>query len=96
MSFAESNRALESIAAETGGHAFFPRSARDFDEAYRRIDLLLRHAYNLGFTVRTPDARYHTIQVQVVDAGGREFNGKEHRPAYRWSSRRGFLAPPPQ
>jgi VWFA-related protein len=96
MSFAESNRALESIAAETGGHAFFPRSARDFDEAYRRIDLLLRHAYNLGFAARTPDARYHTIQVQVVDASGREFNGKEHRPAYRWSSRRGFLAPPPQ
>ena len=95
MSFAESDRALESIAAETGGHAFFPRSPRDFDEAYRRIDLLLRHAYSLGFAVRAADAHYHTIAVQVVDASGHEFNGKERRPAYRWSSRRGFLAPSP-
>lgn len=95
MSFAASDRALESIAAETGGHAFFPRAARDFDEAYRRIDQLLRHAYSLGFAVRAADSRYHAIQVQVVDASGHEFNGKERRPAYRWSSRRGFLAPAP-
>src|SRR6185436_14952968 len=46
--FAESDRALEAIASETGGFAFFPRSPRDFAEAYGRIASLLGHRYSLG------------------------------------------------
>jgi VWFA-related protein len=84
MSFEESNRALEAIAEETGGRAFFPRNARDFQEAYRRIALLLRHQYSLGFTAPLDDGRYHTIRVEFAGSGGK---------GYRINSRRGFLAP---
>ena len=83
LSFAESNRALEAIAADTGGRAFFPRSARDFADAYRRIAVLLRHQYSLGFTAAVSDGRYHSIQVGLT-------TGRPGR--YRLNFRRGFLA----
>jgi Ca-activated chloride channel family protein len=84
LSFAESTRALETIAEETGGHAFFPRNARDFQDAYRRIAALLRHQYSLGFAAPVADGRYHTIRVELAGVRGR---------GYRINSRRGFLAP---
>lgn len=88
LSFAESTRALETIAAETGGHAFFPRKARDFENAYRQIAALLRHQYSLGFTAAVADGRYHTIRVGLAGVKGQE-GGRD----YHINSRRGFLAP---
>jgi VWFA-related protein len=88
LSFAESTRALETIAAETGGHAFFPRKARDFENAYRQIAALLRHQYSLGFNAALADGRYHTIRVELAGVPGRK-GGQD----YRINSRRGFLAP---
>lgn len=88
LSFAESTRALETIAAETGGHAFFPRKARDFEDAYRQIAALLRHQYRLGFNAALADGRYHTIRVELAGIPGRK-GGQD----YRVNSRRGFLAP---
>jgi Ca-activated chloride channel homolog len=85
LSFAESTRALETIAAETGGHAFFPRKARDFESAYRQIAALLRHQYSMGFNAAAADGRYHTIRVELAGTNVRN---------YRVNSRRGFLAPP--
>ena len=95
ISFAESTRALEAIASESGGHAFFPRAPGDFQQAYSQIAAILRHYYSLGFNTSARDGRYHTIQIEAVDNEGRAFNGKEHRPAYRLNARRGFLAPAP-
>jgi len=96
-SFARSDGVLRAIAAETGGQVFFPRSRRDFEEAYRRIASLLRHQYSLGFTApaHDPAGREHTIQVQVVDDRGRPFDGKQAKPAYGVNFRRGFSAPAP-
>ena len=96
-SFARSDGVLRAIAAETGGQVFFPRSLRDFEEAYRRIASLLRHQYSLGFTAppRDPNGREHAIQVQVVDGRGRPFDGKQAKPAYGVNFRRGFSAPAP-
>ena len=88
LSFAESTRALETIAAETGGHAFFPRKARDFENAYRQIAALLRHQYRLGFNAALADGRYHTIRVELAGVPRRK-GGQD----YRVNSRRGFLAP---
>jgi VWFA-related protein len=95
LSFAESDRALEAIAAATGGYAFFPRTERDYQDAYLRIAALLGHEYNLGFAAQQQDARYHAISVEVVDDQGRVFNGKDRKPEYRVNTRRGFLASPP-
>jgi Ca-activated chloride channel family protein len=96
LSFAESDRALEAIAAETGGFAFFPRSGHDFADAYRRIASLLGHRYSLGFSAQERDGRYHAVQVEIVDDQGRIFNGKDRKPEYRVNTRRGFLSDPPQ
>ena len=95
LSFAESDRALEAIAAATGGYAFFPRTERDYQDAYQRIASLLGHQYSLGFAARQQDARYHAISVEVVDDQGRAFNGKDRKPEYRVNARREFLASPP-
>lgn len=95
ISFARSDAVLKTMASETGGHVFFPRSRRDFEDAYRRIALLLRHQYSLGFTAPARDAAAHTIQVQVVDDRGRPFDGQQAKPAYGINFRRGFLAPAP-
>ena len=93
ISFAASEQALESIAAETGGYAFFPRTDRDFEAAYRRIATLVRHEYSIGFEPALRDGRFHAIQVEVVNGADKTFNGKAGRPAYRVSTRKGFLAP---
>jgi Ca-activated chloride channel homolog len=95
LSFAASDRALNAIAAETGGHAFFPRSERDYEQAYRKIAALLRHEYSVGFEARERDGRYHSITVELVNDHGQPFDGKDDRPLYRWNARRGFLAPHP-
>jgi Ca-activated chloride channel family protein len=91
-SFERSDAALRAIAAETGGQVFFPRSRKDFEEAYRRIASLLRHQYSLGFTVPAGEAagREHSIAVQVVDDRGRPFDGKQAKPAYGVNYRRAF------
>jgi Ca-activated chloride channel homolog len=91
ISFAASDRALETVAAETGGYAFFPGTDRDFQAAYLRIAALVRHQYSLGFETEARDGRYHEIEVSLVGsaAGG---GGKQ---AYRVNTRRGFLAPLP-
>jgi VWFA-related protein len=96
-SFARSDGVLRAIAGETGGLAFFPRSRRDFEEAYRRMASLLRHQYSLGFAVPSSDSneREQAIQVQVVDDRGRVFDGKQAKPAYGVNFRRGFSAPAP-
>jgi Ca-activated chloride channel family protein len=93
--FAEWDRALEGIATESGGHAFFPRSAKDFTEDYRRIASLLGHQYSLGFAPRVRDGAVHTVRVEIVDERGAPFDGKEKRPVYGVNSRREFLAPGP-
>jgi len=93
--FAEWDRALEGIATEAGGHAFFPKSAKDFTEDYRRIASLLRHQYSLGFAARVRDGGVHTVRVEIVDDRGAPFDGKEKRPAYVVNSRREFLSPAP-
>ncbi len=88
LSFAESTRAIEAIAEETGGRAYFPRKPRDFENAYRAIAGLLRHQYSLGFNAAVTDGRYHTIRVELAGLPGRQA-GRD----YRVNSRRGFLAP---
>ena len=93
--FALFDGALTTIADETGGHAFFPKSDAEFESAYRQIAALLRHEYDLGFNVPMRDGAYHTIEVEVMDSRGESLNKDQKKPAYRWNSRRGFRAASP-
>jgi len=106
LSFEKADQALEAIALETGGRAYFPRDAREFTGIYHQIAALLRHQYSLGFQPTMRDARFHRIEVQIVDASGRvlapaEASGPSARapaggiPVYHLRARRGYLAPGP-
>lgn len=93
--FAQFDGALTTIADETGGHAFFPKSDAEFEGAYRQIAALLRHEYDLGFSARVRDGAYHTIEVEVMNSRGEPLSKDQQKPAYRWNSRRGFRAMSP-
>ncbi|HJY85884.1 MAG TPA: VWA domain-containing protein [Candidatus Acidoferrales bacterium] len=101
LSFQEADRTLKTIAETSGGHAYFPRDARDFTRIYQQISALLRHQYSLGFPPLIHDARYHKVQVQVLDAQGRVIGPAEAvspadaAAAYGVRSRPGYMAPGP-
>lgn len=81
LSFVQADKALEAIAELTGGHAYFPHEARDFVGIYRQIAGLLRHQYSLGFAPPARDARFHKIEVHVVDASGHLLTALATAPA---------------
>jgi Ca-activated chloride channel homolog len=92
--FANSDQALRSLAAMTGGRAFFPDSAKDFVPAYHQIAAALRHQYLLGITPEH-DGQFHPLTVQVLDANGQTLATDGKKAAYRIFSREGYLAPGP-
>ena len=95
LSFEQAGRALEALAQLTGGRAYFPRRASDFAGIYGQIATALRHQYSLGFPPPTRDARFHKIEVQLLDARGRILWPTEGNPPYRIHARPGYLAPSP-
>lgn len=95
MSFARADLNLENIAEATGGRAYFPRDAREFAGIYRQIAIQLRHQYSLAFAPPTRDARFHQVEVQLRDASGLPLLTRDGKPAYRVSTRKGYLAPTP-
>lgn len=106
LSFEKADAALLSLAKITGGHAYFPASAKDFPAMYREIAAALRHQYVLGF-LPAQDGRFHPLTVQVVDAAGPPAApglppaaGQPAAPGaksmeYRVFAREGYLAPGP-
>ncbi|MGA9593255.1 MAG: VWA domain-containing protein [Candidatus Acidiferrales bacterium] len=93
LSFARADAALQSIAALTGGRAYFPQSADQFVPAYREIAATLRHQYVLGIAPQY-DGRFHALTVEVVDAAGQPLSAGA-KPQYRVLARQGYLAPQP-
>jgi hypothetical protein len=77
----------------TGGRAYFPQSARDFEPMYREIASALRHQYVLGIRP-AHDGQFHSLGVRVM---------KNDQPALavpqqihgRILARAGYLAPAP-
>jgi len=95
LSFAKADTALRSLAKITGGHAYFPVSANDFEPIYREIAAALRHQYVLGI-VPARDGRFHTLAVQVIGANGQLVPAEGKNAEYRIAAREGYLAPRPQ
>jgi len=89
--FAQADRDLKDLAESSGGRAYFPRTAKDLDGAYREIAATLRHLYSLAFVPPAHDQKIHALRVEVRDAAGRmvaQRAGHEGwallaRPAYR-------------
>ncbi len=74
---------LTSLAAETGGRAYFTRRAERLDSAYGDIETELRHHYTLSYTSsnRRRDGSWRRIDLQVRE------------PGHTVRARRGYYAP---
>ena len=92
--FAQADQALLSLAAISGGRAFFPVSAKDFVPMYQQIAAALRHQYLLGI-VPEHDGQFHPLTVEVLDASGQPFVTDGKKATHRIFSREGYLAPGP-
>ena len=95
LSFQRADRALETMAEETGGRAYFPRDANEFPAIYRQIASLLRNTYSLGFAPPARDGSVHKIEVQLVDERGQPLAGKNGKPRYNIRARSGYFSPTP-
>jgi VWFA-related protein len=73
----EADETLKNVAGYTGGRAYFPKTAKDYDRIYTEIAELVRHEYNLAFTPQTFDGKLHTLTV-TAKQGSRV----DHRQAY--------------
>jgi Ca-activated chloride channel homolog len=92
--FADADQALLSLAAITGGRAFFPESAKDFAPMYQQIAAALRHQYLLGIAPEH-DAQFHPLRVEVLDSAGQPIATEGKKATQRIFSRQGYLAPGP-
>jgi VWFA-related protein len=89
---------LKTIAADSGGQAYFPRFQQDVPGDYQQIAQQLRMQYSLGFvpTNDTKDGQFHKLKVAVVDDQGNPlmiFNDKGKKVKYHVVARDGYYAP---
>jgi Ca-activated chloride channel homolog len=76
----EGDSVLRSLAASTGGHAYFSKYSKDYVKIYAEIAQIVRHEYNLAFAPPTPDGKLHTLTVTA-------------KHAFRIDHRQAYLAP---
>ena len=91
--FEQANQLLKRMAEATGGRAYFPKNAKEFNSVYAEIAQLVRHEYSLAFAPPARDGLVHSIDAQVVAAEkpARNVSGSP----YRVDHRRAYVAPPP-
>jgi Ca-activated chloride channel homolog len=94
QAFEQADAWLKALAEASGGRAYFPDSAKAFQETYRQIAELVRHEYSLAFAPPEADGAVHAIEVKVSPSADKTKNSDEAN--YRVSHRRGYLAPKPQ
>jgi len=75
---AESDALLRELCEATGGHAYFPKNAKDFDRTYGEIAQLVRSEYTLEFVPPAYDNQVHAVKVKVKHA----WYHADYRPAY--------------
>ncbi len=92
QAFEQADAWLKALSDATGGRAYFPESAKAFQEAYRQIAQLLRHEYSLAFAPPKDDGAVHAIDVKVVSNGDKT---KTVAPEYRVDHRKDYIAPKP-
>lgn len=91
--FEQANELLRRMADATGGRAYFPVNAKEFDAAYAEIAQLIRHEYSLAFAPPIHDGLVHSIEIRME--GLRIPSGNTRVPEYRLDYRRAYIAPAP-
>jgi Ca-activated chloride channel family protein len=91
--FEQADLLLKRIAESTGGRAYYPKTAKEFDSVYAEIAQLIRHEYSLAFAPPIRDGLAHAIEVRVNAPQNASPN--KQVTGYRVDHRRAYLAPPP-
>jgi hypothetical protein len=92
QAFESADELLRALAENTGGRAYFPRNAKEFQQIYAQVAQLVRHEYSLTFAPPVADGAVHSLQLKV-DLPTLSENGK---PAeYHVDHRKAYIAPRP-
>jgi Ca-activated chloride channel homolog len=92
QAFEQADAWLKTLADASGGRAYFPESAKAFEQTYRQIAQLVRHEYSLAFAPPKADGAIHAIDVKVVPGGDKESSSTSN---YNVDHRRSYVAPKP-
>lgn len=74
----QSDELLRQLSEASGGRAYFPKDAKEFNRAYGEIAQLVRGEYSLEFVPPSYDSQVHAIRVKVK----RSWYRADYRPAY--------------
>jgi Ca-activated chloride channel homolog len=91
--FEQADQLLKRMAEATGGRAYFPGNAKEFNEVYTEIAQLVRHEYSLAFAPAARDGLVHSIEVRVEGAQKPTVNTPSS--PYRVDYRQAYPAPAP-
>jgi Ca-activated chloride channel family protein len=92
--FEQADQLLKRMAEATGGRAYFPGNAKEFNEVYTDIAQLVRHEYSMAFAPAAHDGLVHSIEVRVEGAQRPAINTSSS--PYRVDYRQAYLAPAPR
>ena len=92
QAFESADALLGALAENTGGRAYFPKNAKEFQQVYAQIAQLVRHEYSLTFVPPVADGAVHPLQVKV-DLPTLSESGKP--PEYHVDHRKAYIAPKP-
>jgi len=82
---------LKQITAATGGRAYFPSSAKEFNSVYAEIAQIIRHEYSLAFAPTVRDGTVHSIEIRM-DASQTQAP-KKQTASYHIDYRQAYVAP---
>jgi len=92
--FEQADQLLKRMAEVTGGRAYFPGNAKEFNEVYAEIAQLVRHEYSLAFALAARDGLVHSIEVRVE--GAQKSTVSTSSSPYRVDYRKAYVAPGPR
>jgi hypothetical protein len=94
QAFEQADAWLKTLSDASGGRAYFPESAKAFQETYRQIAQLVRHEYSLAFVPPKADGAAHAIDVKVPSTTGAGAEADKKKPQeFQVDHRRGYIAP---
>lgn len=69
LDFLQADNEMKTMAAETGGAAFFPRFLQEYPGIFQNISAYLRNQYSITYrpTNQTKDGKFRKIKVELVD-----------------------------
>lgn len=69
MNFLQADNEMKTMAAETGGQAFFPRFMQEYPGIFQTISAYLRNQYSITYrpSNQAKDGKFRAIKVELVD-----------------------------